>query len=249
MTKQKRMRIFAGPNGSGKSSILKIVAAAVPLGVYINSDDLDRRIKSEPKIDLNDFGIRTTNTIFQSFLSQSEFAKEKSVVKELNHCFAIGDNKLCIKNASNIPLYSSAIISDFLREENLKAGNDFSFETVLSHSDKIQFIRRANASGYHTYLYFICTDDVRVNLERVKSRVKGGGHSVPIEKIKTRYFRSLELLYDALSFCYKSYLFDNSNQTTMIIRINRDKNLDFLVKSDIPGWILKYVIEKAQRSI
>ena len=110
-----------------------------------------------------------------------------------------------------------------MREENLKAGNDFSFETVMSHKDKIEFIRKANKSGYHSYLYFICTDDVRVNLERVRSRVKEGGHSVPTDKIKSRYFRSLELLYDALTVCYKSYLFDNSDQAALIIRIDRDK--------------------------
>lgn len=246
MTNQKRLRIFAGPNGSGKSSIYKIVADAVPLGVYINSDDIDISIRSEREIDLSDFSIKTTDTIFKKFLDESCFAQNKSVVKELKQSFSIKGNFLSTANASNIPLYSSAIISDFLREENLKAGNDFSFETVMSHKDKIEFILKANKSGYHTYLYFICTDDVRVDLERVRSRVKVGGHSVPIDKIKSRYFRSLELLYDALSGCYKSYLFDNSNQTTLIIRINRDKKLDFLIKSDIPGWILKYVIEKAK---
>jgi predicted ABC-type ATPase len=246
MTSQKRLRIFAGPNGSGKSSIHKIVADAVPLGIYINSDIIDIGIRSGKKIDLKDFGIETTDSIFKKFLTKSGFAQQKSIVSELIHAFAINSNFLITADINNIPKYSSAIISEFLREENLKAGNDFSFETVMSHKDKIEFIRKANKSGYHSYLYFICTDDVRVNLERVRSRVKEGGHSVPTDKIKSRYFRSLELLYDALAVCYKSYLFDNSDQAALIIRIDRDKTLDLLQRTDIPGWILKYVIAKAK---
>src|SRR5450759_4293067 len=100
--------------------------------------------------------------------------------------------------------------------------------------------------GYHISLYFISTDDVRVNIQRVKTRVKNGGHDVPEDKIRERYTRSLDLLYDALKVCYKSYLFDNSDKTIEIARIDRDKSLYISVpKEKIPNWMRKYVLFKS----
>src|ERR1019366_454286 len=96
--------------------------------------------------------------------------------------------------------------------------------------NKIEFIKSANEKGYHVYLYFICTEDVRVNIERVKTRVEQGGHTVPEVKIKERYIRTLDLLYDVLKVCYKSYLFDNSDEFMEIARIDRDKTIQSIVK-------------------
>ena len=140
------------------------------------------------------------------------------------------------------------MIAEFLREESLKAGIDFSFETVMSHKNKIEFIRRANRNGYHSYLYFVSTDDFRINIERVKTRVIEGGHSVPDNKIRDRYFRTLALLYNALKVCYKSYIFDNSNKFRELARVDRDKKLYLTEKiNDLPDWFNNYVIDKAMR--
>jgi predicted ABC-type ATPase len=116
-------------------------------------------------------------------------------------------------------------------------------------SPEINDLKRAVMSGYHVYLYFISTDDVRVNIARVKTRVKNGGHDVPEDKIRNRYIRSLELLYDALKICYKSYLFDNSHNTMEIAKIDRDKMMYISVaKEKIPNWMIKYVISKSDGS-
>lgn len=243
---QKRLRIFAGPNGSGKSSMLEKIPASVPLGYYINADDLEKRIRNDEGINLSEYGITSSTKDFQRFLKESEFARIKSDISSLKDTFSISDNILIAAKGSLLPKYSAAIISDFLRKEILKAGHDFSFETVMSHPDKLEFIGRATEIGYHVYLYFISTDDVRVNIERVKTRVKDGGHNVPETKIRTRYFRSLELLFSALKMCYKSYLFDNSDNMVEIARIDRDGMLYFSVtKEKIPNWLITYVILKS----
>jgi predicted ABC-type ATPase len=83
-------------------------------------------------------------------------------------------------------------------------------------------------------------------INRVKTRVIVGGHDVPEDKIRERYTRSLDLLYDALKVCYKSYLFDNSDKTIEIARIDRDKKMYILVPGDeIPNWMIKYVLLKS----
>jgi len=225
---QKRLRVFAGPNGSGKSSLLKYIPKEVPLGYYINADEIEKLIVKGQEINLKVYGISSEINDLQRFLKKSEFAHAKSDIKRLVDAFTIKNSVLQTVNTKLLPAYSATLISNFIREENLKMGNNFSFETVLSHPDKLAFIKRACKAGYHVYLYFISTDDVRVNIDRVKTRVRNGGHGVPEDKIRARYIRSLSLLYDTVKLCYKSYLFDNSDNTIEVARIDRDKMLYFV---------------------
>ena len=53
--------------------------------------------------------------------------------------------------------YLAASIVDFLREELMRRGLSFSYETVMSHRNKVEFLGRARTEGYKTYLYFVCT--------------------------------------------------------------------------------------------
>jgi len=44
----------------------------------------------------------------------------------------------------------------------------------------------------------------------VQARHAKGGHDVPPETIRSRYYRSLDLLYDAAQLSYQTFFFDNS---------------------------------------
>lgn len=83
-------------------------------------------------------------------------------------------------------------------------------ETVLSRDDKVDFIRQARESGFFVRLFFIGTDDPKINAERVGIRVEQGGHTVPLEKIITRYYRSLALFIFAAKIADRAYAYDNS---------------------------------------
>ncbi len=65
------------------------------------------------------------------------------------------------------------------------------FETVLSSSEKIDFIARAKEFGYFIRIFF-CTDSPTINASRIARRVIQGGHDVPIPKIISRYSKSIE---------------------------------------------------------
>lgn len=101
-------------------------------------------------------------------------------------------------------------IADEKREDCLGRGVDFSFETVMSHVSKVDFRRRAKMLGYEVLLYFIATGDPELNVERVRARVKAGGHPVPEERIVSRYWRTLELLPSAIIASDRAFIFDNS---------------------------------------
>ena len=71
-----------------------------------------------------------------------------------------------------------------------------------------RFLQQA---GYRTYLYYVATDAPEINVSRVANRVALKGHDVPSEKIITRYYKSLELLIEAVRHTNRAYIFDNSS--------------------------------------
>lgn len=96
------------------------------------------------------------------------------------------------------------------REELLAASRGIAFETVFSTSDKLDFLARAKSKGYFVRMFFIGTSDPRINAARVADRVMQGGHSVPIDKIISRYVRSMANLTPALAVADRAYVYDNS---------------------------------------
>ena len=100
--------------------------------------------------------------------------------------------------------------ADRLREQCLKDRSSLVFETVMSAPNKIDFLKRAKALGYFIRLFFVSTDSPTINAARVAQRVTEGGHSVPIEKIISRYTKSIVNCAIVCRFVDRAYLYDNS---------------------------------------
>jgi predicted ABC-type ATPase len=96
------------------------------------------------------------------------------------------------------------------REELLGARAGIAFETVFSTDEKVEFLARAKDSGYFVRVFFIGTQDPTINAARVATRVMKGGHTVPIEKIISRFERSMDNLADAIAIADRVYVYDNS---------------------------------------
>lgn len=54
------------------------------------------------------------------------------------------------------------------------------------------------------------TSDSYINVARVESRVMGGGHGVPKEKVIVRYEKALGLVKDLIPVCDVCHIYDNS---------------------------------------
>lgn len=112
------------------------------------------------------------------------------------------------------------------RLEALAQRQSFTMETVMSREDKLDLMREAKAQGYEVRLFFVTTQDVRLNLHRVENRVKAGGHYVPPEKTTSRYYKAMQLLPQALQISNSAYVFDNSFESPkLIIEKTQDKKL------------------------
>ena len=103
-----------------------------------------------------------------------------------------------------------SFLADLIRNTLLGKIDRFSFETVMSHPSKIEFIKKAKNEGYKVYLYFVSLSDSDLNVRRVQTRVLSGGHNVAADKVRSRYDRTMELLFDAIKLADSVYLFDNS---------------------------------------
>ena len=96
-------------------------------------------------------------------------------------------------------------------KELLKEGGDFGFETTLATRSHAPLIRHAKALGYSVVLIFFWLESLDLAKNRVRERVKNGGHSIPESTIERRYHRGLTNffnLYQTLSDTWIVY--DNS---------------------------------------
>lgn len=124
------------------------------------------------------------------------------------------------------------------REELLSGGQGIAFETVFSTANKVDFLLRAKERGYFVRFFFISTVDPRINAARVTGRVMAGGHTVPIEKIISRYTRSMANLSTAIALSDRAYLYDNSieNEDARLCARTQDGRLRKIYEQ-LPSWI------------
>lgn len=113
----------------------------------------------------------------------------------------------------------------------------------MSHTSKIQFLKKAKQMGFTTYLYFICTQDPSINQLRVQNRVVKGGHNVDNDKIVKRYHASLELLVDAFTLGDRAYVIDSSNENRDVILEKKNKSLE-IHSNNIPDWVEVHLLNK-----
>lgn len=229
-----RLRVFAGPNGSGKSTI-KDSLLPQWLGVYVNADDIEKGIRTQGVLDLAEFGC-TAEDVAQlpSFMAQSSLLQLAGLLESASRLRV--QNTQVVFGAEPVNSYFASVLSDFIRHQLLRAGKSFTFETVMSSPDKVEFMRRAREQGFRTYLYFVATEDPEINIERVRNRVRNGGHPVPEDKIISRYHRSLELLPAAVEQSSRAYVFDNStHERTWVAEITDGDDME-LQTDQMPHW-------------
>ncbi|MGC3992433.1 MAG: zeta toxin family protein [Chthoniobacteraceae bacterium] len=141
-----------------------------------------------------------------------------------------------------IDAYRAAEIAGQLRDQLLAQKESFVFETVFSDpvGDKVNFLQRAATRGYTVVLFFIGIDSPELSKKRVKLRVSQGGHSVPTEKLITRYPRTMANLRRAIGALPFVYVYDHSDlaHPYQLVAEYRDGKLTKAVKQ-IPAWLEK----------
>lgn len=236
MSETARLRMFAGPNGSGKSTIKSAIRQEI-LGIYINPDEIEKEIKEKGFFNFDAYGITTTEKEIFDFLDQSSLLKISNSTKD-RHLPHFENNKL-VFHEIEANAYFAAAVADFIRNKLVTAKESFTFETVMSHPDKINLLRKAQITGYRTYLYYVATEDPGINISRIRHRIKMGGHPVPEDKIISRYHNSLELLLQAVQNTHRAYIFDNSGEQILWLAQITNGNILEMKTDQVPLWFKK----------
>ncbi|WP_373060263.1 zeta toxin family protein [Zunongwangia sp. H14] len=116
-------------------------------------------------------------------------------------------------------------INDLLKEEE-----NFAFETTLSTRSYKNKILQAKEKGYTVTLLFFWLKNVELAKERVKIRVKEGGHNIPKKVIERRYFRGINNLFNIyLPIVDGALIFDNSyGKHELIAQKTVDNHIDMI---------------------
>ncbi len=97
-------------------------------------------------------------------------------------------------------------------KEHIAKSESFAVETTLAGKHYLQMMADARIRGFEVVLAYIGTENVEINLARIRNRVLGGGHNVPEEDVRRRYKRSFENLPSAIQRADHTILFDNSTE-------------------------------------
>lgn len=238
---QPKLRIIAGPNGSGKSTFIDEIKKNKYFHFhnYINADEIQIELNKTNCFNLNKFSFTATNLQFSNFIKTSSFKEkiEDSILKNL----LLEDNIIRIQNSKSNS-YVAALIADFVRVQLLADNSSFEFETVMSHENKIDFLKQAKEQGYKIYFYFLCTESPQINKLNVYNRVKQGGHFVPNDVIEKRYYKTLGNLKSAIKIASVSFIFQNNlaNFTPIFVI----KNNEIIEQNEIiPSWFQQYYLD------
>ena len=106
--------------------------------------------------------------------------------------------------------------AEHLREDCLQKQTSFTFETVLSTRRNLELLIRAKQAGYYIKSVFVATSDPEINVFRVKSRVFDGGHDVPVDKIRSRYHKSMRNIRELAALSDECRIYDNTKTPQIV---------------------------------
>jgi predicted ABC-type ATPase len=163
------------------------------------------------------------------------------------------DKSVCIINPDLLTLRIQEIEGLALNEANLqavvrieawldasmRAHQTVGVETVLSTDKYRRLVVAAKERQFAFRLIFVMLASPDLNVQRVRMRVEKGGHDVPEESIRRRWFRSLAQLPWFLEQADQAVRFDNSGEVPRLIGRKQDGRT--IIDAAAPDALVKAV--------
>ena len=87
---------------------------------------------------------------------------------------------------------------------------DFTFETTLGGTTMPRLLAEAASRGIEVRVFYVGLASADAHIERVRQRVRAGGHDIPEADVRRRYNRSLINLVHLLPVLTELRVYDNS---------------------------------------
>ena len=145
-----------------------------------------------------------------------------TILPEILNCmeFVNADNiayGLSPFNPESAALESGRIMLKRIREL-MVARVDFAFETTLSTRSYVSLVKQAQQAGYRVSLLYFWLGSPELAIARVAKRVSNGGHHIPADVIRRRYYRGIYNLYKLyMPVCDKWTLIANMDLSPQVI--------------------------------
>ncbi|GHB99686.1 ATPase AAA [Cerasicoccus arenae] len=150
-----------------------------------------------------------------------------------------------LASVSGLDAYTAARQVAALRDDYLGRKESFITETVFSDpvGDKVNFLKRAVEASYDVRLIYIGIESSNMSVQRVATRVKAGGHDVPVDKLLARYDRTLANLERAIQILPWVNIYDNGSMKSpyRLLAKFRDGQLAFRCDGEIPTWARRFL--------
>jgi predicted ABC-type ATPase len=113
-------------------------------------------------------------------------------------------------------------------KEKIKRGDSFAFESTLSGMTYLRLLSAAIQKGYEIKIYFLYVSTTKMSLERIKKRVREGGHNIPKEIVERRHLRCFDNFWNKYRKISSDwYIFDNSLSAPSLVCSKKDfENFD-----------------------
>jgi len=112
-------------------------------------------------------------------------------------------------------------------QEFADRGLDFAFETTLSGRSYVSLFSDLKEKQYSLHLFFLWISSPELAIARIKDRVREGGHNVPAEDVRRRFFRGLNNFFNLYEPQLDTWiLFDNSKTKPILIAKKKDSSVE-----------------------
>jgi predicted ABC-type ATPase len=133
-----------------------------------------------------------------------------------------------------------------LLQRAIDEGLDFTFETTLGGNTMPALLAEAAQRGIEVRVFFVGLDSPEAHIERVRQRVRAGGHDIPEAAIRRRYRHSLINLVTLLPALTALRVYDNSAtadpatgqapQPVLVLDMQRGRIVGPPDLAATPGW-------------
>ena len=98
-------------------------------------------------------------------------------------------------------------------DELLENGVDFAFETTLETRSYANTVRKAQEKGYLVTVLYFWLNSPELAVERVRIRVKEGGHNIPEKTIRRRYDLGISNMFNLYIPIVDYWMFIDNSKT------------------------------------
>ena len=142
-------------------------------------------------------------------------------------------------------LYKSSRIALKNIKENIEKKSSFNWETTLISATILRYIKQAKEQGFLITVNFIGVGALQQSLERIKMRIKKGGHGVDKHLVEKRFQRQFDNFRQVFDVADGIVFYDNEETMRVVGTFLKDK---LYIAEHPPKWTESIMMEFLKRT-